>query len=68
MKNKLIINAEKLKELQGIEWKGEYALIDCLYYLQNIAYFLKTHNKTYTKEQQHKIDTLADILDCLEAQ
>lgn len=68
MKNKLIINNEKLKRFQGIEWKGEHAIEDCLYYLQGLVYFLKTHNKNYTNEQYNKIDTISDILDCLEVE
>lgn len=58
------INSEKLKKLQGLNFNK----IDdnLLFYIQGILYFLKTHNKNYTKKQYEKIYMLYDIFDCVE--
>ena len=58
------INSEKLKKLQGLNFNK----IDdnLLFYIQGTLYFLKTHNKNYTKKQYEKICMLYDIFDCVE--
>lgn len=59
------INIEKLKKLTGIPYTSKENLI---FYMQGLLYFLKTHNKNYTNEQMREIETLYDILDCVECE
>jgi hypothetical protein len=41
---------------------GFESLEDIILYLAPICEFLATHNKNYTKEQLHKIETIAEIV------
>lgn len=39
--------------------------LDILFYIQSITEYLQSHNKNYTKEQYHRIETLNDIIQAL---
>lgn len=34
---------------------------DLYYYVENILYYLRTHNKNYTKKQEYYINEIADV-------
>lgn len=59
--SKKTINNKIFAELkkQGF---GFETVEDIIFYLLPICEFLKTHNKNYTKEQFHKIETIAEII------
>lgn len=57
------INTTKLLNEQGIKYTS---FDNLLYYMQGLLYTLSTHNKNYTKEQERLINTIKNILDCME--
>lgn len=63
MKTKIEIDIEKLKNDCGILYSGSD---DLIWYIQQLLYYLNTHNKNYTKDQQYKINLLTDIFECVE--
>lgn len=58
------MNKKMIEELkkQGF---GFETVEDMILYLLPICEFLKTHNKNYTKEQFHKIETIAEIINAI---
>ena len=58
------INHEKIAEF-GFKFD---TLEDVYIYFSNTLDWLESHNKNYTKEQYHRILTLRDICNCLEAE
>ena len=63
--DKIKIDYEKLKNNAGLDFCGLDAY-NIYYYIASIIYYLYTHNKNYTKEQERKIETLQNIFDCIE--
>lgn len=57
------INTTKLLNEQGIKYTS---FDNLLYYMQGLLYTLSTHNKNYTKEQERLINTIKNILECME--
>lgn len=57
------IDFQKLEQCTGLKFNNPQ---DLLYYFSAMLYFLNTHNKNYTKEQEHKISDLNDLFDCME--
>lgn len=39
---------------------------DMYLYIKSLVEWLESHNKNYTKEQYHRIDSLKEILDCID--
>lgn len=60
--NKLGINHEKLATY-GFSFDD---LSDMYLYVKSLVEWLESHNKNYTKEQYRKIDSLKEILDCID--
>ena len=60
---KMDIDTEKLKNDCGLIYCGSDNLI---FYIKYLLYYLNTHNKNYTKEQECKINLLTDIIKCME--
>lgn len=58
------IDFQKLEQRTGLKFNNPQ---DLLYYFSAMLYFLNTHNKNYTKEQERKISDLNDLFDCMEA-
>lgn len=55
---KIKINTEEILDDLGIEISEK----NCIAYIDRLAYWLNTHNKNYTKEQEQKIIDLAGII------
>ncbi len=59
------IDIRKLEKMTGIR---NISPQDLLFYVQGMLYFLNTHDKNFTEEQNQKIELLYNILDCIEIQ
>ena len=57
------INTTKLLNEQGIKYTS---FDNLLYYIQGLLFTLSTHNKNYTKKQEQLINTIKNILECVE--
>lgn len=57
------INFEKIEKETGCKFETEK---DLRIYLSSLIDYLSSHNKNYTKEQHHKMQTIKDIFDCME--
>lgn len=53
------INNKQLKSNTGLSFES---FTDMIYYIENHLAYLKAHNKNYTKEQEHRIDDLYEIV------
>lgn len=60
---KLYLDLEKIEKETGMTFdcEGEYS-DNFLQWIEYLAHWLATHNKNYTKEQEHKTTELHDIL------
>lgn len=54
------VDYKEIELLTGCKFEND---IDMILYLQNIIYWIATHNKNYTKEQYNKIIIVKDILE-----
>lgn len=57
------INFKKLEQNTGLKFDNPQ---DAVYYFSAMVYFLKTHNKNYTKEQERKINDLYELFSAIE--
>lgn len=55
---KIKINTEKILEDLGIEISER----NCIAYINRLVYYLNTHNKNYTKQQERNIIDLSGII------
>ena len=60
---KIYLDLEKIEEETGRKFdvEGEYS-DNFLQWIEHLAYWIATHNKNYTKEQEYKTTELHDIL------
>lgn len=62
---KIYLDTDKIKGATGFDFSKGTSDIEGDNFLQNLGgllWFLKTHNKNYTKEQESKIDDLFEMI------
>lgn len=62
---KIIINEEQAKRLDAAGFDIMKDTDEILFYTYNMIQWLNTHNKNFTKDQEHRIGALNDLWDAL---
>ena len=57
----MTIHPDLMRE-RGFNFENE---ADLYYYIDNTLYYLRTHNKNYTREQEYAIDDLGVLWNCI---
>lgn len=61
----ITINEEQARRLEAAGFDVMKDTDEILFYTYNMIQWLNTHNKNYTKDQEHRIGALCDLWEAL---